>query len=109
MSAAVIATVLQAECNFTDGMTADEILKEAMTKGKRHWMAQNESQAFDAAITVAYAKMAGDDKDRMTVSIDAVKAMDAIFKGIPVDLEAVLAAQEGVEIFPLLPLWKEIP
>lgn len=108
MSVAVIAAVLQTECNFTDGMTADEIIKETFKKGKNHWMAHNESEAFNAAVVVAYAKMQGDDKTRMKASIDGVKAMNAVLNGIPVDLEAVLAQQEGIKTFPLLPMWREI-
>ncbi len=107
MSTGVIATVLLNECNFTDGMTGDEIIKEAFSKGKNHWMAHGESQAFDAAVTVAYSKMKDDDKDRMRITLDGIKAIDAMLKGVPIDIERVMEAQEGVELFPLIVMWKE--
>lgn len=108
MTVAVIAAMIQSECRFSDGMTGEEIIKETFKKGKNHWMAHNESEAFNAAVVVAYAKMQGNDKTRMKASIDGVKAMNAVLSGVPVDIEAVLAMHEGIETFPLLPMWKEI-
>lgn len=107
MSVAVIAAILQTECKFTEGMTGEEIIQETFNKGKNHWMAHSESDAFNASVVVAYAKMEGEEKTRMKASIDGIKAMNAVLSGVPVDLETVLAQQEGLKIYPLMPMWRE--
>ena len=107
MSASVVAAILQTECNFTDGMIAEEILKEAMSKGKDHWMASTENIAFDAAIVVAYLKMNDADRVRLKATTDSLKAFNAMISGVPVSMEAVLERVEGIELFPLHKMWQE--
>lgn len=107
MSASVVATILQVECNFTDGMTAEEILKEAMSKGKNHWMAASENIAFDAVVVVSYLNMNAKDKVRLKATTDTMKAMDALLSGVPVNMETALERVEGMELFPLRKMWEE--
>ena len=108
MTIAVIAQILNAECRIPEGLSAEEIIREVMKKGKNHWMAHTESQAFDASIAVAYLKMNDEDKKRMKATTDTLRALQAAISGVPVDMVEALERVEGIELFPLQKMWSEI-
>ncbi len=109
MSDGVIASILNSECSdIPGGGDAEEIIRAVFKKGKNHWMCHTESQAFNASVAVVYLKMNETDRVRMKATCDGLKAINAAISGVPIDVEAVLLAQEGIELFPLRKYWDEV-
>lgn len=104
---ALYASIAAQEAHFSEWMNAEEIILEAMRAARKNWMTTNENELFGAAMILAYSKLSDADKPRLKASLDGLKALSAMVSGVPVDIEAVIAAQEGIDPLPIIKLWQE--
>lgn len=85
----------------------EDKLRVAFKKVREHWMITNESDQFNSAVAAAYIHATVDDKVRLEHSMNAVKALNAMLSGVPVDLAALAEQAQEASNIPLISLWHD--
>lgn len=87
-------------------------IRKAMKEvAKGHWMFPHDDDlCFRGALggVLLAEETTQEEKDRITASLQSVRAMSAILSGVPVDAGRLLdQMKDGPELLPLLPMWNE--
>ena len=105
----IIAAWCQADCaNEPDLNTR---IKKAMKPViESFWMGGNEDTRFRGALFAVYLDplTTQEEKDRMKFSLDKMRALGAMFTGIPVSIDALAANPDDIKPIPLGILWNKV-
>lgn len=112
------AVMIEAECREKlKGLTKPEdMLAVAFKTAHNHWMFTDEQDQFKGAIgAVLITLKSGPEYERLVTSVKKLgqlsATLNALQQGVPVDMEAMLKAQEEepkVDIIPLNNLWCDV-
>jgi hypothetical protein len=88
-----------------------ERVRKAMRACHDHWMVTNESQQLNSALAAAMLESDALEKERIGRSGKAFNransALAALASGVPVDLEKMLAEEQGDDLLPIADLWRK--
>lgn len=98
------------------GLDAVEALKVAFKNAHNHWMFTEEQDQFKGAVGAVLINLkSGPEFDRVNDALRALGKLSALMgalqTGIPVDIEAMLKAQEEdpkVDLIPLNKMWCDV-
>lgn len=96
----------EADSAIRAATTLEEKCKAAFSVARNHWMFTDESLQFQAAIGAVISRVEGEDRELLEAECRALKSLNAMISGVPVDPEA-LAAQIPENIVGLPALWAE--
>ena len=103
---AIAAQIMQPACKGEPDLI--ERIKKAMTEAQSYWASTDDDLRFRGALgAVLLETSAADEKQRLEGSIKALKNLGALFSGVPVDLERMVAELDEVEIIPLHQMWQD--
>ncbi len=107
MIAAVEAEIAAAEA-ARDGLSLEDRARAAMRATRSHWLATDEADQFAAACEGLARTCSPEEVERIEAELRTNMALNALLSGVPVDLEAALAAKGDTEPLGLSKLWREI-
>jgi hypothetical protein len=67
----------------------DERIELAMKAVKNHWLVTNDSERFQSAVAAVYALSNEEEQDRIKADLEALKVINAVISGVPVDIDRV--------------------
>lgn len=80
-------------------------LEAAMELTKDHWMVTDEDGRFKAAIGAVLVTSNDEEKERIEQELSAIKALSAMFAGVPVDLSNVKAPEKPLR---MMDMWRKV-
>ena len=102
----IIASEMNDACKAEPDLL--ERIRIAMRGAQNHWMVTNEQEQFRGALAAAMLASSEDEKDRITRSLQPMKALSAMMSGVPVDFDAVAKSMGAEDLIPLKKMWDEI-
>lgn len=84
-----------------------ERLKIAMKATRNHWLVTDEDGQFQAAVGAVLLTANEEETERIKAELAILKGLNAAFSGVPVNMRALLAGQEKVELIGLSKIWAE--
>lgn len=81
-------------------------LQKAMKAAVTLWLDYNEEDRFRIALAAVLVETTNEqEKQRIIKTTKALRALAALIKGVPVDVEQVLDESDGIVLLPLRSLW----
>ena len=109
MNNIVLIAAVEAEhaARAAGDVSIEDRARAAMRATRNHWMATQEEDQFTAACEGLARTATPDELERIEADLRTQQALAAMLNGVPVDLEAALAARGEVEPIGLMKLWHE--
>lgn len=98
----ICAVEAKEDADKVDGLK--EKVAAAMKSARNHWMCVDADEQLQAALSAAYASAKEEDKPALKLEIDALRIMNAMFTGVPVDFEQVKFPENPIGI---VQMWKD--
>lgn len=83
-------------------------LRAAFEAVRNHWLAPSDEVKFQAAMEAVYLLASEEEKARMEAEARRGRALNALLSGVPVDIEAVAEADEGLEPVRAMRIYREV-
>ena len=85
-----------------------ERIRKAMTEAKDYWASTDDDLRFRGALGAALLETHHpDERRRLEASINAIKNLNALLSGVPVDVERMTSELDEIEVIPLQKMWQE--
>lgn len=98
------------EGTLTERLTAAMRAVRAANGSSLFWMSwaePNDDMRFRAAVAAVLLKSDAEDRRIIELSMRPLKAIAAMFSGVPIDVDAALAQTQDPECIPLMKLWHD--
>jgi len=108
----VILGIIARECKSACRGEAD--FEERIRKSMKlviggHWLTLDEDFCFRGAVggVLISEETTDEEKERLTSAISAIRSINALVSGVPVDLETLAENLKESELAPIVKIWKE--
>ena len=103
-----VISIVSAECKHAaEGKeTLEERIEAAFSVARNHWLTTDDNERFQGGVTAIYELSDEETRERITQEMDALKTLNAMLSGVPVDFERFNEQTKKMKPIGLMKKWK---
>lgn len=86
----------------------EDRLRASFAATRHHWAIHTDDETFRAGVGGVLVHASPDEQARINAELMRLHSIGAAMEGIPVDIEAAFAAEDGPKPIGMLAIWREV-